>query len=95
MTRHCTIPNILGIGKWYERNYSACCKVHDKHYEDRIGKVRADWLFTLCVLQRASMKPWGRRLYHYPFAVAGFVVLTLVGWWHYYDIGSKIKSFFE
>lgn len=83
--RHCTIPEIGGLRKWYEKNFSHPCEVHDELYEKKVGKLKADYLLAKYMAEQIEYKPLKDKLFvYYPTIAATFLVLTLIGWVRYY-----------
>lgn len=82
--RHCTIPEILHVRDWFEKNYGGCCRKHDKDYtEGYYSRRMADVILLECMLKVVKRKPWHKRVAHYPFCYATYFFVRLFGWMHY------------
>ncbi len=40
---HCTIPTLFHAREWFENKFGDLCKAHDEAYENRTGKLKADY----------------------------------------------------
>lgn len=78
MSRHCTIPKIFGLRKWYEKHFSDLCKEHDSAYIIRYGTRRdADLKFMAGMVKKG-----------FPFtAFFSYIVIRAIGWawWNFDD----------
>jgi len=71
----CTLPKIIGLYEWYERNFGAFCRVHDSAYRYKtMSKGRADLIL--------SQRIWNRG---YPvFSLLTYVFTSTIGWYYWW-----------
>ena len=85
MRRFCTIPEILGIRNWFEKNFGPCCENHDKRYQQGIMTRRgADIQLLDCMMEKTHEKSMLSRWFVYlPFCYVTYLFVRCVGWMYY------------
>ena len=71
----CTTPKILGFEKWFNRNFSDLCDIHDRDYTSQIiSRKVSDTLLMIGIAERG-----------YPtMAVLTYIYCRLLGWYFWY-----------
>lgn len=73
MSRHCTMPRILGLREWYERRFGDLCERHDRDYASGVKRQHADLMMAAAIMERG-----------YPvLALLTYWFVRLFGWMHY------------
>ena len=71
---YCSVPRLLGFGKWFETRFGGLCKQHDKYYAVGILPRKA----ADCYLMSGIV------LKGYPvFGFLTYIAVRLFGWLHY------------
>jgi len=86
MPRHCTIPELLNMRRWFEKNYGMCCRVHDANYafDTKLSRKQADRQLLSCMWNRSAFESWFSKWFiHRPFILAAYSFVRFFGWMHY------------
>ena len=78
MSRYCTVPNILGLRKWFEVRFSDLCKEHDERY---VARDCTKWEADAALFK--GMVGKGNR--YIPIAIVTWIFCwTPIGIWYWY-----------
>lgn len=83
---NCTIPEVLHIRHWFEKNFGKCCRVHDERYENPRAMTRRsiDAHLLSCMLMVSGKKRLVSRTFVYkPFSYLTYAFVRCVGWMHF------------
>lgn len=83
--RHCSIPEIFNLRKWFEKNFGYACEYHDAMYRDKtLSRFEADVLLVKDMKEKVKEKSAASRAFvYYPVVAATFVAVRLFGWTRY------------
>lgn len=66
----CSVPNIFGLKRWFDKRFEGACEEHDAHYVARdCWKMQADFLVAARIAMVAPR--------YIPLGFAAFVALTI------------------
>jgi len=78
-----------------ELNVASCCKIHDSDYES-IGKLKADWNFLQCMLNKATnYKKLHHRIATRIVAGVYYTAVSIFGWLPYFKAQNILHDYFD
>lgn len=91
MTRHCSIPDIFNLRKWFEKNFCNACALHDALYANtHATRFDADYLLIHYMLFTTKDKSTRSKIIvYYPTILLTFVFVRCFGWKRYNEAKNE------
>jgi hypothetical protein len=85
MRRYCSIPEMFNLRKWFEKNFSNACAMHDKLYEKReLSRLQCDIVLYKYMNDAIKSKNIISKWFIYkPTTILTFIAVRLFGWVRY------------
>ncbi len=52
--RYCSVPSIGNLRNWFEKNFNEPCRIHDKLYDMKVGKFKADFMLAVYMKRKVA-----------------------------------------